>query len=86
MCLVPLECLITLEYSDCKKAETVKRAVELDNGQYAAAEVDGCKVVIHSSSESVMSMLHTLEDLLACVRVAEEASSIKAEKGRPRGP
>lgn len=81
-----LECLITLEYSDPRKAETIKRAVELDNGQYAAAEVEGGKVMIRSSSESVPSMLHTLEDLLACVRVAEEASSIKVERGRPRGP
>jgi hypothetical protein len=48
------------------------RAIELDNDKFANAERKGRIVVIRSSSESIPSMLHTLEDLLACVRVAEE--------------
>ncbi len=67
-----LECTIQLEYQSNKQAKTVMRAIELDNDKFANAERKGRIVVIRSSSESIPSMLHTLEDLLACVRVAEE--------------
>jgi len=77
---VPLECTIQLEYQNEKQAETVKRAIELDNDKYANAERKGRVVVICSTSESVPSMLHTLEDLLACVRVAEETLKIAGKK------
>jgi hypothetical protein len=69
---VSLECTIQLEYQSNKQAKTVMRAIELDNDKFANAERKGRIVVIRSSSESIPSMLHTLEDLLACVRVAEE--------------
>jgi len=75
-----LECIIQLEYRSEKQAETVKKAIELDNDKYATAEMNGRSVVIRSSSESVPSMLHTLEDLLACVRIAEETLSITVSK------
>lgn len=77
---MPLECTIQLEYHNEKEAETVKRAIELDNDKYANAKREGRVVVIYSSSESVPSMLHTLEDLLACVRVAEETLKIAGQK------
>ncbi|MDD1768647.1 MAG: hypothetical protein LUQ55_01535 [Methanomassiliicoccales archaeon] len=73
---VPLECTIQLEYPSEREAETIRRAIELDNDKYADAERRGKVVVIRSSSESVPSMLHTLEDLLACVRIAEETLTI----------
>lgn len=71
---MPLECTIQLEYQSDKQAQTVMRAIELDNDKFANAERKGRVVVIRSSSESIPSMLHTLEDLLACVRVAEETA------------
>jgi len=77
---VPLQCTIQLEYQNEKQAEMVKRAIELDNDKYADAERKGRVVVICSSSESVPSMLRTLEDLLACVRVAEETVKIAGHK------
>ena len=73
---MPLECTIQLKYQNEKQAEMVKRAIELDNDKYADAERKGRVVVVYSSSESVPSMLHTLEDLLACVRVAEETLKV----------
>lgn len=77
---MPLECIIQLEYGSEKHAETVRKAIELDNDKYATAERNGKCVVIKSSSESVPSMLHTLEDLLACVRIAEETLSIAVSR------
>jgi len=67
-----VQCVIELDYESQKDAEKVARSISLDNGQYAKAEVRGNKLVLIASAASAQSMLHTLEDLLSCVKVADE--------------
>jgi len=69
---VAVECELILEYPSVREAEIVLRAIEEDNEDFAHARVEGNRVIIRAISLSEDSMLHTLEDLLACVRVAEE--------------
>lgn len=68
---VGVECRIRLDYPVKRKAEVVLMAIEQDNPPYARAELEGSSVIIHATAISENSMLHTLEDLLACVKVAE---------------
>jgi len=70
--MVTVDCLIELEYPDEKQAEIVLMAIEQDNTTYASAELRGSKIIINASAESEVSMLHTLEDLLPCLKIAEE--------------
>ena len=67
-----VHCVIELEYESSADAERVARSISLDNGHYALAEVSGKSLVLTASAASAPSMLHTLEDLLSCVRVADE--------------
>jgi len=67
-----VECLIRLEYPVDREAEVVLMAIEEDNPPYAQAEQDGSSVLIRATAASETSMLHTIEDLLACLKVAEE--------------
>lgn len=67
-----VHCVIELEYENRADAENVARSISLDNGHYARAEVSGKRLVLTASAASAPSMLHTLEDLLSCVRVADE--------------
>jgi hypothetical protein len=69
---VSVDCEIVLEYEDEKDAVAVMAAISPDNAPYAEAVRDGRKVTIRSRSDTCPQMLHTMEDLLACVRVAEE--------------
>jgi hypothetical protein len=73
-----VECEIVLEYDDEEEAEAVQGAISPDNAPYAVAERDGRKVTIRSRSDTCPQMLHTMEDLLACVKVAEE--TVRAAK------
>jgi hypothetical protein len=75
---VTVEVTIELEYGDEKAACAVIEAIAPDNAPYAQAERHGRKVIVRSRSSTPMQMLHTMEDLLACVRVAEEAVGITA--------
>jgi hypothetical protein len=63
---VQVECRIELEYESEAQANIVANSISLDNDKYAYAEVHGRRLVISSSAASAPSMLHTLEDLMAC--------------------
>ena len=79
---VSVDCEIVLDYDDEKDAIAVMEAISPDNAPYAEAERDGRKVTIRSRSNTCPQMLHTMEDLLACVKVAEE--TVQASKSTTR--
>ena len=68
-------CEILLEFSSSEDAEKVLGAVDIDNEGYVEARVDGSAVVLQVRADSLRSMLHTLDDLMACVSVADRVVS-----------
>ncbi|UCE80654.1 MAG: hypothetical protein JSV94_05770 [Methanobacteriota archaeon] len=68
-------CTLALEFATAKEASQVLEAVDLDNQGYIDARLDGNKVVATMRTESLDSLLHTLDDFLACVSVAEKIIS-----------
>lgn len=67
-----VETTIELDYGSEAEAIAVMGAIEPDNAPYAEAERRGNKLIIRSRSSTAGQMLHTMEDLLACVKVAED--------------
>ncbi|MCU0862057.1 MAG: hypothetical protein MUE65_07040 [Methanomassiliicoccales archaeon] len=67
-----VQCRLVLDYESEEQARNVARSISLDNGGYAEAKVEGSRLVITSSAASAPSMLHTLEDLMACLKVADQ--------------
>lgn len=67
-----VDCEIEIDYDSEEQARNVVRSISLDNGRFAEARAVGRKVVIRCSAPSAPSMLHTVEDLLACVKVADQ--------------
>ena len=67
-----VDCRIVLSYPDERFAEMVLGAIEQDNGVHARSWVEGSNLILEASAQSESSMLHTLDDLLSCVKVAEE--------------
>jgi len=63
-------CDIVVEYDDEKKAKTVLKSIEVDNFEFVNAQVKGTQLETHIESNSVSSLLHTLDDYLACISVA----------------
>lgn len=68
-----VKCEIRLQYSDEDSAKAVLGSVNVDNGSFVESEIKGNIVVFRAESESPMSLSHTLNDLLACVKVAENS-------------
>jgi tRNA threonylcarbamoyladenosine modification (KEOPS) complex Pcc1 subunit len=67
-----VECVIEVDYESEERAEAVLRSIAVDNEKYAAAERKGRRVTVKAAAESAPSLLHTIEDLLACMKVADE--------------
>lgn len=67
-----VDCVIRLEYGEEGDAEIVLRAIKQDNAGYAEAWREGNTIVLKARAKSESSMLHTLDDLLSCVKVAGE--------------
>ncbi len=67
-----VDCTIELEYEDEETAAMVVAAISPDNAPYAEAERKGSRVIVRARSSTCPQMLHTTEDLLACLKVAEE--------------
>jgi len=67
---------LVLEYPDRRTAENIYYAILPDNEGYVRAEVRENTIHLEVSSESAGSMRNTADDLLACVKIAEEAAGL----------
>jgi tRNA threonylcarbamoyladenosine modification (KEOPS) complex Pcc1 subunit len=72
---VSVECVMEMDLESEAQAQAILKAIELDNGPYAKATISGKTLHLVCEAKSMPSMLHTLEDLLACIRVAEEMTN-----------
>ncbi len=68
-----IRCEINLEYDDMETAEKIAGALSPDNEDYIEVEVRGSTIHCEASADSPMKLLHTLDDFLACVAIAEDA-------------
>ena len=65
-----VSCDIVIEFDDAEKVKTVLRSIEVDNFDFLKSKANGKKLEAHITARSVSSLLHTLDDYLACVSVA----------------
>jgi hypothetical protein len=72
---------LTLSFPDAATARTIEAAVSVDDQAYVKTTRRGRTVVAEATAEGPMQLLHTLDDYLACVSVAERT----AREARPRG-
>ena len=70
---------LELRFRDHATAEAVAASVRLDDEGYIRTRRKGATLSAEASAEGPMSLLHTLDDYLACVSVAERT----AEAARP---
>ena len=72
-----LRCTMSFEYGSDKEARAVADALEPDNKGFIRTKIEGAVLSAVATADSVESLRHTLDDFLACVRVAEEAVGVE---------
>ena len=60
------------EYKNKKNAEDIAKSIKVDNYIFVKTETKDNRIISEIKSDSIPSMLHTIDDYLACVGVAEK--------------
>lgn len=76
-CAMKASCEMVLDLGSPEKAQTLLKAIELDNGPYVKAKLEGSCLRLNSDAATLGSLLCTVEDLLACLRLAESVGELK---------
>ncbi len=75
---------LVLEFPDALTAEAVAAAVRPDDEGYVRTRQTGKTIRAEASSDSPVSLLHTIDDYLACITVAERTAREARPPGRRR--
>ena len=67
-----ITCDIVIDYADKKKAMTICKAIEVDDFDFVTSKIYQGSLHAHLESTSISSLLHTLDDYLSCVSIAEK--------------
>ncbi|TET89061.1 MAG: hypothetical protein E3J35_10965 [Methanomassiliicoccales archaeon] len=67
-----VDCTLEFFYENEKKAQNVLKSVDVDNYGYVEADVEENRLVSKIQAKSLQSLLHTLEDYLSCISIAEK--------------
>jgi len=68
-----VRCVLELTFPDEARARAVHGALAPDDAGFVRARVEGSRLVAETEAATPMKLLHTIEDYLACVAVAEKA-------------
>ena len=81
-----LRAVLKFDYSSNKQAKAVADALEPDNEGFVKTTVEGKIMNAVVSAGTPESLRHTLDDFLACLKVAEDAVGIKGSSaGKDKG-
>ena len=67
-----ITCNIVMDYASSKKAHQVYQSITIDDLTFVSSKIDGASLTSQIQTHSLSSLLHTLDDYLACVSVAEK--------------
>ncbi len=67
-----IHCKMLFEYKNKEDVENIAKTVTVDNYIFVKTKTKDNKIISEIESESLPSMLHTIDDYLACVGVAEK--------------
>lgn len=67
---------INIQYDDARTAKTVFDSVSPDNEGYVSTELRGNQLLMKITTDNAGSMRNAADDLMACIKAAEEASGL----------
>ena len=65
-------CKITLEFKDKKTVSTILKSTQVDDLNFVKSKSKDNALMAEINADSISSLLHTLDDYLACVSVASK--------------
>ena len=75
---------LTVGFDDVDSARAVAAALAVDDDDYIRTTRRGRTLIAEAAADGPMSLLHTLDEYLACISVAERTSKAARPPGRTR--
>jgi tRNA threonylcarbamoyladenosine modification (KEOPS) complex Pcc1 subunit len=72
-----VHCKILLQFSSEEQAQKIQQTVSIDDGSFVSSKINNNTLEASIKSNSLSSFLHTLDDYLACITVAENVMKKK---------
>jgi len=63
-------CEIKIDFDDVEKARTVLKSIKVDDFDFVKSQINNNILEAVVKSKSISSLIHTLDDYLACISVA----------------
>jgi tRNA threonylcarbamoyladenosine modification (KEOPS) complex Pcc1 subunit len=67
-----ISCKIRINYETEKETNKILNSIEVDNLNYIQSKKKGKTLETDIKANSISSLIHTLDDYLACVSIAEK--------------
>lgn len=74
---------LRLAFATPEEAARVAAALRPENGDHVSIVQEGAILVATAEATSPLSLLHTLDDVLACAGAAQKAGDVAGAPGRP---
>ena len=67
-----ISCTLEFEYPSGQVAENIAKSIKVDDENFVKTDVEGGTISAIIESNNIPSLLHTIEDYLACLSIAEK--------------
>lgn len=67
---------LSVEYDDACAAKAIYDSIAPDNEGYVETYLTGCLLKMKIAAENAGTLRNTMDDLMACIKAAEEASGL----------
>ncbi len=67
-----ISCKVKIDYEDENETKSILNSIEVDNLDYIQSKKKGKTIITNIESNSISSLIHTLDDYLACISIAEK--------------
>ncbi len=65
-----VRCEVVIDFDDSEKAKTVLRSIRVDDFDFVKSKINNNRLEAAIKAKSISSLIHTLDDYLACISVA----------------
>ena len=67
-----VECTLKIDFKNPDEVKNIVKSVKVDDFDFVKTKISGNTLIADIKSKSITSLLHTLDDYIACVSVASK--------------
>ena len=67
-----LKCNLKINYNDIKETNNILNSIEIDNLNFIKSIIKDKTLITYIESNSISSLIQTLDDYLSCLSIAEK--------------